>query len=1503
MIFKYMTTNFFSNALKAQQFKTNKRRGVLLLITVCMLTLFLMLGTAYLVAASRARESANAIARKTLFNDQTNYRPETYLDNVLMQLVRGRDPASGTFPVPLTGGHAFAPESLLEDRYGTTGFAEGSVSSAAIFSNAGPGTGPVITVAFTITTGTINHPAELNGRLLTLTQSGRPSTSHRIVRAYGGPSVYNLSVTNPRGPHQWTAGTIGQLNGTAVINGREFAGPAAGPNEAWDGFDGVNVFLAQVEPGTASVSTTSMVRPSYLSVSDWNDIDADGTPDSSESAPSDDMDDDGIQNQFDSNDRTPDYDNDGHVDIVDNDGDGVDDGVFLNWNLPSLPTASGTINLHASALIVDLDGRFNVNAHGSLANMPVRDGTTSDPSEGLYSTNNTAWPQDTSGSNTDRSTINTDLEYIPLGSGVGPAEINPDHLFSTLALRTASVAPTGTIATSEPTLTEQPGGFFTTGGQTADVRGHRPSGGRFSTGVTPRIGSMEGRYAGKGSDLSQMRSGMPQSMTAIGQDDEPLLASPMRNAHGQNVGRQNFTLVPWNMDQTSSTSLGVPATWWNGTTAGSVAASIYNSPPDIHGRMKFLTRPALDEVNSTDDDNNGRETYGLVPRPTYAKPEWQNDIASNPYLARLTSLGTRGGLLHAPNTDGTTNGLTSSNPFTLAELESLLRPYDIDASQLPIRLPAMFGTVAEHMRTRLTTESWDTTSIVNGDPTGAWGRIRGSLNENDPGNGYTLPATTSQSVLYGSSPLDGVLTGEIARGEKFNLNRPLTNTKPSAYNAGDDYYVQRQAYFKDLYTLICLLADPADRDRLNSGHGSYDQTFQREVAQWAANVVEFRDADSTMTPFEFDTNIFNGWDVDGNVTTFTGETERGEIIWGLERPEIVVTSAVGWETDADGEVYVCIHRPWNEAALSQNDIKAANGVDLDLRAGSSANDLDLTRTVNDGTHDWPVWRFRLEDDINGTSAYIPIVLDSAKPALAPLIGVTAPLAPADWTTLGKPQWPATAMDLQLGGDGSLLIRMPKTTRNAELSSSNAGVGGNSSAMPAAETFLLRDAGGGQPDREFELFNVPFPAGVAVPSLRAGIDRELILHVERLSCPDHPFFEDTAGSGTMQFNDAGDRFDNEDPATNGGDQETDYLASPRYLSIDSIRLVVSNRETNLSITVAPSHADIQNVVNTRSISGSLATDFWQMDPSTPLGTGRSTEGNAPGASGQPNLGFITITGAPSPAAMPWPNRPFFSPAELLLVPNDRPTEFLENYDTRLNGGSTDLPNNLLFEAVTVPTQFAGVHDSWTDALNILRTRTGIDSRITPVNQLSAYREPGRVNVNTVTSPQVWDAVVAGPFPVEDLNANGTLDSGEDIPPDYSVTSPSPDNVDNRTFAEFYSALSTPPAPRQSVRGLFDLAGLAGSPTMFDTNATYRQVVDVDLNPQHKIYTASRLANTATVRSNLFAVWVTLRESISGDADSVKYHRAFYIIDRSIPVGFQAGQDHNVKDTIRLRRIIE
>lgn len=70
-------------------------------------------------------------------------------------------------------------------------------------------------------------------------------------------------------------------------------------------------------------------------------------------------------------------------------------------------------------------------------------------------------------------------------------------------------------------------------------------------------------------------------------------------------------------------------------------------------------------------------------------------------------------------------------------------------------------------------------------------------------------------------------------------------------------------------------------------------------------------------------------------------------------------------------------------------------------------------------------------------------------------------------------------------------------------------------------------------------------------------------------------------------------------------------------------------------------------------------------------------------------------------------------------------------------------------------------------------------------------------------------------------------------------------------------------------------------------------------------ANRLANVATVRSHVFAVWVTLEVKRSDNPDQPTYHRLFAIVDRSIPVEFNAaaeGQNKNVRDTIRLQRFL-
>ena len=96
-----------------------------------------------------------------------------------------------------------------------------------------------------------------------------------------------------------------------------------------------------------------------------------------------------------------------------------------------------------------------------------------------------------------------------------------------------------------------------------------------------------------------------------------------------------------------------------------------------------------------------------------------------------------------------------------------------------------------------------------------------------------------------------------------------------------------------------------------------------------------------------------------------------------------------------------------------------------------------------------------------------------------------------------------------------------------------------------------------------------------------------------------------------------------------------------------------------------------------------------------------------------------------------------------------------------------------------------------------------------------------------------------------------------------------------------------------------------------------------NPYFRYEGIRYLGNLVTTHSNVFAVWITvgyfevqpdtnvpinpdgyqLGQEIGGDQGDIRRHRAFYIIDRTIPVGFELGINHNVDDAIILRRFIE
>ena len=60
------------------------------------------------------------------------------------------------------------------------------------------------------------------------------------------------------------------------------------------------------------------------------------------------------------------------------------------------------------------------------------------------------------------------------------------------------------------------------------------------------------------------------------------------------------------------------------------------------------------------------------------------------------------------------------------------------------------------------------------------------------------------------------------------------------------------------------------------------------MAQWAVNVVDYRDPDGIMTQFRYDPNPFDGWDVDDTVPT----TYR--TVWGMEYPELTLEESLAF---------------------------------------------------------------------------------------------------------------------------------------------------------------------------------------------------------------------------------------------------------------------------------------------------------------------------------------------------------------------------------------------------------------------------------------------------------------------------------------------------------------------------------------------------------------------------------------------------------------------------------
>lgn len=1254
----------------AARWPASQRRGVILLIVLSMLSLFMVLGVTFVVLSARTHATARAVATRPQATTDAILPTERLLNQAAMLLLRGsQETASDRQPAALGGSaddtdadpaRALVFEALLVDQYGTEEPLRGTLVDIV-------DCGPVYRLSVAFPPSATFTPGDVSGRVLSLLPVGAPATSHRILRAeFGERRALRLCVAHDGLQlARSSAGGEGVLPpaGTEVIiNNRAHSSRGTTKNEAWDGFDSANPFLAHVEPDPARPSRQLVIRPSLFKPEAVKAL-GDGE------AANDDLDGDGVD------------------DRADNDNDGVFDGWFFDPRMPRIvsPRTGLPVKVHVACLVLDMDGRLNVNAHGSVNDLLHRTDT------------------------------------VPYGSGYGPAEIDGGAVFRSLS------------EVSGNRRGDDPWQNVLLGARAGSTLHQAPaprSGDRLLPLESPAGAPVEGRYGwqANGSEAPLRgvfdRAALADSLPLPGQNGvaDPAAADGIRNLVVVPPGRRDWAV-------------------------------------DLQGRLQ----------------RRAARGPGPVPTMSYAKADRGDEFVDHPYEIKLTGLGRRTGL-HDPATGGTAPSGVADNPFSPAELERILRPYDPDSPALPERLAALLGSQAEASRLVVTTDSWDTASIVGDAAIRVYEWFSAVpaavLHE------HAASDDEREEMAAGERIPNNVLPAEFAAGLRIDVARPV----------GDA--LQRRLFFKDLYMAAVALSAPAGADPSTD--------VARRCAQWAANVIEYQDVDSTMSRFEYDVRPLDGWNVDGDPTTV--EAQRGTV-WGAERPEVVITQTLAWEDETSGELFVVLHHPW-DGRVGDGQPGSAEPVDPDLAGAAGPGSVDLGRRSPAGD---AIWRVRCGEAFTFSG---------------------------QGTCLEANQW----LVLTPGTVSARGIRVPSpdpTRRVVPIA------GLRASLLP--------------------------PRGTPSPRPRATF-----VYLERLADP----------------------------------RAAHDIATNPYLIVDALSVIVADRSRE---------ADEEGDPDARFTSCRRNAGWAQQHDER-----QWPKGETPG---------ITTEWEGDPRWFCWPNRPLTSLAELVFVPgfisgtiNDEThtdgVGMLDDHVTDPDDG-VYLPDRIpgdeliALDAFTVPSRFAGVRQTvdrtapYWDALE--RDAVGFAGDATAAfrspfedNELHVGREPGRVNLNTVSSDAVWEAVVQGTVP--------RIATDDRARPPYGLVRARTSGTVPTTgrFAELASTGTAGTlSPAKTTGQVLGLSGIEVRPTLVlnGTNA----IADASLNPAHAYHTAIRLSNLATHRSHVFAIWITLRtmDTLPGggvDRETVSLHRMFLLYDRSRPVAFEPGRDHNVRDGIILKRVL-
>ena len=582
---------------------------------------------------------------------------------------------------------------------------------------------------------------------------------------------------------------------------------------------------------------------------------------------------------------------------VDNMGRGTPDSVWVDLGFPVRFTPDGRAYKPLFAILcLDLDGRLNVNAHGALAQTQPNyyqvpsSGPAANAAAAANGYANVSLPYP--------GTLPGDVPFpaaqakfagpagaepqsamLVRGQGGGPAEVNLTPLTLTGTSCLNFLNPTSSPAAFNPSIYQA----------------------LLAGAIGTAVGDQLGRYGEKAG------SGYPGTTNS-------------------------YSLLNWNRWFSYSDN------WMNDLSAA--ARDAWGSPPDPQG------------FGAVGLDVSGKPIYLSMGGSSMNSP-YDTDLSRN--AARATG------------------ATTPDSPFSVAELERILRSSDRDATTLPTRLLALTSTGALSSSTLLqhsaeiTTDSYSVPVAPAIVPAPLLSQqVRAQFPEGRTRHPVDAPAaamlTAGGTVDWGA--VADLLPWEMLQGLKMNVNRPFGggarstggNIQPpgtlvetdqptqsgeyvglyassgtkseqfyydgSGYLAGDSLSA-RQLYAKHLYALMMMSADLAGIDVQT---GSRENTA-RLIAQWAVNVVAYRDHNSIMIPFSYDVYPF-GDSASSKKPGWVPKYDDAHTVWGCKRPELLITETLAFHDrrteDTSNEVIDPANRQYGAPATRNKPAKTTD---------------------------------------------------------------------------------------------------------------------------------------------------------------------------------------------------------------------------------------------------------------------------------------------------------------------------------------------------------------------------------------------------------------------------------------------------------------------------------------------------------------------------------------------------------------------------------------------------